>query len=442
MAEFTHNEPIFNSKEVQRRYNNYIFLIDNAKNQYMYNHTNMCIVFVSPKLESHDLITNVKIDVTTYWIPVWSPKEISHFVGLLPSSLPVGKKNDIPYLVCNFGGTIGNMMHKNRKSTFKTLKVKCHTAATNSVLVMVICQESTEVIAEFSSLVENVVTEDHQLAGMKYVSSFVSQEIMGKYLHGQSITFAQFWNDGAIQAPGEYSKIYGRHLPFFMSKGNVLEITVAPFANGKKAGYFNNAKEVTMKFTDYVFHKEKNGPYWIQVGRLVEMYLNCPSIDFYMIQENTDNVRAKDVTSDVPADGNFADENDKTYTVYVIQATIRKQHDMEFNKVAQFLQGIEEEVKERAGQTNGKETLKNSLLGAKVSVELLYLQPSVHSKFDAPGQNEVMFPPTTQLSSRETKVRRALLKKLKVMYGVVNPYEGLVQWSEEEEEEEVTMDCD
>ena len=257
VAEFAHNEPIFNSKEVQRRYNNYIFLIDNAKNQYVYNHMNTCIVFVSPKLESHDLITNVKIDATMYWIPVWSPEEISQFVGLLPSSLPVGEKNDIPYLVRNFGGTIGNMMHKNRQSRFKTLKVKCHTAATNFVLATVICQESTEVIAEFSSLVENVVTEDHQLAGMKYVSAFVTQEIMGKYLRGQSITFAQFWNDGAVQAPGEYGKIYERHFPFFMSKGDTLEITVAPFADGKKAGYFNNSKEVTMKFTDYVFHKEK-----------------------------------------------------------------------------------------------------------------------------------------------------------------------------------------
>ena len=201
MAEFAHNEPIFNSKEVQRRYNNYIFLIDNAKNQYMYNHTNRCIVIASLKLESHDLITNVKIDATTYWIPVWSPEEISHFVGLLPSSLPVGERNDIPYLVHNFGGTIGNMTHKNRNSRFKTLKVKCHAAATKSVLAMVICRESTEVIAEFSSLVENVVTEDHQLAGTKYDSSFVTQEIMGKYLRGKSIIFAQFWNDGAVQAP-------------------------------------------------------------------------------------------------------------------------------------------------------------------------------------------------------------------------------------------------
>ena len=119
--------------------------------------------------------------------------------------------------------------------------------------------------------------------------------------------------------------------------------------------------------------------------------------------------------------------------------------------MAQFLQGIEEEVNKIAGQTNRTDTLKNSLLGGKVSVELLYLQLLVQEKFDAPSQNEVKIPPPTQVSSREAKVRRALLRKLKVMYGVANPYEALVQccqeeeqeeeWSQEEEEEEVTMDC-
>ena len=33
-------------------------------------------------------------------------------------------------------------------------------------------------------------------------------------------------------------------------------------------------------------------------------------------------------------------------------------------------------------------------------------------------------------------MRRVLLKKLNVMYGVANPYEGLVQQSKEEEQEE------
>ena len=98
-------------------------------------------------------------------------------------------------------------------------------------------------------------------------------------------------------------------------------------------------------------------------------------------------------------------------------------HDIEFNKVAQFLQEIEAEVKKtaRAGQTNGTETLKNSLLGAKVSVALWYLQLLVQERFDAPGQDAVTLPLSTLHSSREKKVRRALLKKLKVMYGVANP---------------------
>ena len=68
---------------------------------------------------------------------------------------------------------------------------------------------------------------------------------------------------------------------------------------------------------------------------------------------------------------------------------------MEFNKVAQFLQGIEKQVNE-IGESNRKEILKNSLLGNKVSVKLLYIEPLVHDTFDTPGQNEVKIPSETQ----------------------------------------------
>ena len=83
-----------------------------------------------------------------------------------------------------------------------------------------------------------------------------------------------------------------------------------------------------MNFNDYVFKKEKFGPYCVEVGRLVQMYPKCPSIDFYTIQENADNVMADDVMSYVYEDGDFADGNDKTYTVYAIQATVGKEHEM------------------------------------------------------------------------------------------------------------------
>ena len=56
--------------------------------------------------------------------------------------------------------------------------------------------------------------------------------------------------------------------------------------------------------------------------------------------------------------------------------------------------------------------------------------------FDAPGQNEVKIPQETQGPKIDAKVRRALLMKLKVMYGVVNPYEALVKWCEEEKQAE------
>ena len=121
--------------------------------------------------------------------------------------------------------------------------------------------------------------------------------------------------------------------------------------------------------------KEKSGPYCIEVGRLVKMYPNCPSIDFYTIQENAKNVTANNVTSHVYDDGNYTKGNDKTYTVYAIQATVGKEHDMEFNKVAHFLQGIQKQVNEIGGESNGKEILKNSLLGGKVSVNPLTALP-------------------------------------------------------------------
>ena len=414
----------------------------------MYSLMNTCIVFASLKLENFASINNVRMDTTMYWIPIWSPEEITQFKHLLPEAFPVCKNYDIAYLLHYFGGTIGNMMHKDRKSKFKHLKLKCSSAAATSVLATSICQDDSNVIAEYSSLVENEVNEDYELAGMRYISSFVMQEIMGKYLLGKRLTFAQFWDNCAARAPGEYGKIYERHLPFFMSKGDKVKIPVAEFEAWKSKGYFNDSNEVTMKFNDYVFKKEKSGPYCVEVGCLVQMYQNCPSIDFYTIQENAENVTAVDVTSDVYDKGNYANGNDKTYTVYAIQATVGKEHDMEFNKVAAFLQGIEKQVNKIGGESNGKEILKNSLLGGKVSVKLLYLEPLVHDMFDAPGQNELRIPQETRGGTTDVKVRRGILMKLKVMYEVMNPYEGLVKWCEEEkneetqfEEEEEGMDC-
>ena len=105
----------------------------------MYSVMNMCIVFARPKLETFVLLNNVKMDTKTYWIPVWSPEEITQFQHLLPNAFPVGENNDLAYLLHHFGGTIGNMMHKDKKSRFKHLKAKCYTTATKSVLATVIC---------------------------------------------------------------------------------------------------------------------------------------------------------------------------------------------------------------------------------------------------------------------------------------------------------------
>ena len=183
IAEVAHNRPTFHSKEIKEKYKYYIFLIDNAKKEYVYSLMNTCIVFASPKLEKSASINNVKTDTTTYWIPVWSPEEIIQFQHLVPEAFPAGENNDIVFLLRHFGGTIGNMTHRNRKSRFQHLKFRCSSAAASSVLATTICQDESDVIAEYSSLVENEVNEDYELAGTRYISSFVTKEIMGEITH-------------------------------------------------------------------------------------------------------------------------------------------------------------------------------------------------------------------------------------------------------------------
>ena len=70
IAEVAHNQPPSDSKEIKEKYTNYIFLIDNAKREYVYSVMTTCIVFVSPKLENFAVLNNVKMDTKTYWIPV------------------------------------------------------------------------------------------------------------------------------------------------------------------------------------------------------------------------------------------------------------------------------------------------------------------------------------------------------------------------------------
>ena len=102
IAEVTHNRPPSDNKEIKNRFKDYIFLIDNAKREYVYSVMNMCIVFASLKLETYAVLNNVKTNTKTYWILVWSPEEIAQFQHLLPEALPVGENNDTAYLLHHF----------------------------------------------------------------------------------------------------------------------------------------------------------------------------------------------------------------------------------------------------------------------------------------------------------------------------------------------------
>ena len=65
---------------------------------------------------------------------------------------------------------------------------------------------------------------------------------------------------------------------------------------------------------------------------------------------------------------------------------------------------------------------KHLLLGPKVSVNLIYLEPTVITDFQAPDMSDVPTPANTRHGSNGYKLRSAILSKLRVLYGVVDPY--------------------
>ena len=95
---------------------------------------------------------------------------------------------------------------------------------------------------------------------------------------------------------------------------------------------------------------------------------------------------------------------------------------MDFVNVAEFLQGIEKEVQDVEEDGQDPETLKNSLLGPKVSVNLLYLGPMLKKDFVAPDNNDVPTLSNTRQGHDEYQVRSVILSKLRVFYGVADPY--------------------
>ena len=161
VKEPSHNQTTFDSTQIKENYKGYICLIDNAKSMYVHHRTNVCIVFASLKLEESRKMTDSKIDVARYWMPVWSHKELEHFLSLQPGAF--GKKGNIHSLVHLFGGTIGNMTHKNKQERIEILASKCEKVTECETLtpLSIICNSSENVKPQYSSLIEIEVC-DHQ----------------------------------------------------------------------------------------------------------------------------------------------------------------------------------------------------------------------------------------------------------------------------------------
>ena len=71
VEEESYNQPTFSSREIKNKYKDYIFLIDNPEAEFpTYSRTNICIAFVSPRLEEERNKSHSKIDVANYWMLV------------------------------------------------------------------------------------------------------------------------------------------------------------------------------------------------------------------------------------------------------------------------------------------------------------------------------------------------------------------------------------
>ena len=170
--------------------------------------------------------------------------------------------------------------------------------------------------------------------------------------------------------------------------------TAGKWYNEDEAGY-------TLLFTEDPYNLARAAHYPVQVGRLVKMYTNCPSIDYYTIQ-------------------NEASGSEQKYSIYLIQTTVAKKHKMDIDWISAFLEGIEKQINSNQNQDN--KFIKKSLSHDDVTIYLCYWQPVLNQEFEAPNQSYVHEGVTTRGGSG--LLRQRLRTKIKVLYGVWNNIKG------------------
>lgn len=410
---------------VVRDYQNYIFMMDNAKTlgPTLYCNNNDCLIFSSPKA----LGNNRKCVRDDLWMSVWDNAELQEYINLVNPLPPQGKKskcpNDIDDLMYYFGGAIGNMTFPKRDERIEVLEGKCREDIKKGYYKRL---HDIETQSAFSSLLEFGVGDELEHKSTRYLSPYIAEYIRkgvcGEMNGETAKKFASLQIEDRVAA----GNFYETCLAAYMRTGKTLKVQMTPYGREVYATQIYNEEKRNLEFTCPVWQQTSRRPFCITVNCAVRMWRNSPSIDFYTIQErkNENNNPKDDVMSGEGDDIQCADGNTNGYDVYVLQATVGKKHNMDFNVVISFLQKLDGVVRGEINNTTTT-TMKNSLLSARVSIFLCYLQPDLEKEFEAPTQDALTQMADTRTNTYEGRIRSLLRKKVQVMYGNANPFSDL-----------------
>ena len=431
----------FTPERLRGELDGYIFLIDNAKTDFwdveIYNNT---IIFASPKVDEGS--KEAKVDINTWWMPVWNRTEIDDLLHKFPRALPRGKgftdyenmAQDIGALMDYFGGTLGNILFRNRAKRSEVLEGKAEKLLTKEIIPGQLIAGVNSVLHEkYSSLIEVQVDKYYNKVGTNYISKHFTNHILQQVGIRKARSWNEFWGapEANAVARGEH---YEAILASYLGKNTELDMDYQPHIKRKVKANFpptqNLLKTMKFKFENGLYHQTRKGPYCVEVQRLVRMWPKCAAVDFYTIQKRKakNDRQGDDVTDQLSGTGHpiVADGCTEGYDVIWKQASYGKIHKMNFKTVASRSVDVEKEVVKVIADPNLQATLngkhmKNSLLSGSVSIYLCYIQPVVNDEFSAPGEEEIEIESPEKEPTTDDKLRDAIMSKLQVIYGVADP---------------------
>ena len=444
-------EKPYDSTSLQKSYKGYMFLIDNARLDdweiQMFNDT---IIFASPKV--HVKSMNSKQRIKTWWMPVWDRDEIDGLVAKISNVLPSADDDDfedydnmgsnINALMEYFGGTLGNMTNRDRQNRVAVLTLKAKDLVEKEIVKKIVtCGRDVNVDITYSSLIKVMVDQEYKPVGTVYISSFFTRFILNRVHEQTTQVFKNFWEVGAQHAAAAFGDHYEDVLAGFLGKNTKLKMKCQPHKHKKCLDNLPKTQNLEglmeFKFENEIFQmknakRAEDRIYCVEEQRLVRMWKNCKSIDFYHIQkrETAKNREGDDVQDQLNGLHPHVDDGySEGYDVVVWQATAAKDHPMEPDFVATRLVELEEAILAMIEKPTlqGKH-MKNSLLSGSVTIWLCYIQPFLRPEFTAPGQGEVIPKGSSRKSNNLAILRREAIKsKLQVIYGVADPYKQVVE---------------